>query len=119
MFQPISFNAIRQALEWHGFPVPKLRQLSFQDYDELWITAEYLATWSAEQLRQRYGHDLMFRSSHMRGVFITQLRECFCEDVIIADYALVLDPDEFRVLLYIKLGKDAIAAARFVEEINA
>lgn len=111
MYQPISFNVIRQALEWHRFPVPALRQLSFFDNDPEQVTAEYLATWTLEQaLKAVTPHTIW----HERGTqirFMQKLKECFCEDVTAVD--AYFDPlkKEFRVLLYVRLSREVIAAA--------
>jgi len=84
MYQPISFNAIRQALEWHGMPVPVLRQLSFYD-DELdgETSAEYLATWTPQQVADAVAHPEIYHATPLYYLFGEKLRACFYNDVVL------------------------------------
>jgi hypothetical protein len=111
MYQPISFNVIRQALDWHRFPVPALRQLSFFDSDPEQVTAEYLATWTAVQMLQQRGRASGPPTRITQVLFMEALTACFCEDVTAID--AYYDPlkEEFRVLLYVRLSREVIAAA--------
>jgi len=111
MYQPISFNVIRQALEWHGLPVPTLRQLSYWTYDPHELSAEYVATWSAEQLRQRFVISLLASIHWQLPVFVQQLRECFCDDIRLFDPEYDYIKEEFRVILYVTISREVIAAA--------
>jgi len=111
MYQPISFNVIRQALEWHGLPVPTLRQLSHFNYDPDNVSAEYLATWTAEQLRQRFGMAELNAVPWQAPVFVQQVRNCFCEDVRVMDPEYNLINGSFRVIFYVTISREVIAAA--------
>jgi len=111
MFQPISFNVIRQALVWHGFPVPKLRQMSFYDYSSEEITAEYFALWTKEQFFQvlHPGHP-----EYMIGddrLFLAKVQECFCEDVGVHYAYSDLYRDGFACLFYVRVSREVLAAA--------
>jgi len=111
MYQPISFNVIRQALQWHAFPVPTLRQLSYWDYDPNEITAEYVCTWSAEQLRQHFGMALLCSMPCDGLLFTRQLRQCFCEDVAVLDPEYDPVKESFSAILYVTISREVIAAA--------
>jgi len=84
MYHPISFNVIRQALEWHGMPVPMLHQLSFYD-NELHgeTSAEYLATWTPDQAASVAVQPEVPHAPHLCPLFSEKLRACFCDDVAV------------------------------------
>lgn len=119
MFQPISFNVIRQALEWHGFPVPKLRQLSLNDHDPDFVTAEYVAHWTAQQVQRVTGYPPGSQATYAEGEMGARLRQCFCEDVQVADP--VNDPvaHMMTALIYVRVPRDLLYWAHLLEEINA
>ncbi len=105
MYQPISFNVIRQALDWHGFPVPTLRQLSYTEGEET-LTAEYRASWPEHRVPLRY-----FRSENWTagkdGVasFKDDLQACFAQDVEVREVAWSDPKQEMTALLYVTVGK--------------
>jgi len=111
MYQPISFNVIRQALEWHALPVPTLRQLSFFSYDPDNVMAEYLATWTHAQVSECTGYRTDHAQSYVFSQFLDRLHNCFCEDVTIFHGGLSPIKDEFRVILYVTISREVIAAA--------
>lgn len=106
MYQPISFNVIRQALDWHKMPIPTLRELSYYDCFTDFISAEYLCVWTDEQLRQFAPTKLLHDGSYAYTVFANQLRECFCDDVKVVE--LHFDPlkEELRGLLYVTISRE-------------
>ena len=110
MYQPISFNVIRQALAWHGLPVPTLRQLSFYSYDPDNVMAEYVATWDTEQLRQLFGMAIILANAWFVPVFVKRISECFCEDVTIFDAAFDPVKEVFSVICYVTISREVIAA---------
>lgn len=107
MIKPIAFGTIEQALEWHGFPVPTLRQLSFYEWLDSW-TAEYRAEWKPIDLAMREGGADWSDGSAAYMRFLYDLRECFCNDI--CPVQMHYDP-ETRImsgLLYVRLPKEPI-----------
>lgn len=105
MFQPISMNVIRQALDWHGFPVPTLRELSYSDDSDGDITAEYQAVWALDRIIEGE-HDIPVSPvGVIVADFIRDLRGCFCEDVAVVDAHMDPLRDELKVLLYVKVSR--------------
>jgi len=103
MFQPISFNVIRQALEWHALPVPNLRVLSFHS-DEQRTTAEYLAIWPEHCLPLRFFERPTF-SDPRDGVsrFMDDLIQCFAADVAVRQVRWSEIRQEMSALLYVEV----------------
>lgn len=105
MYQPISFDVIRQALDWHGFPVPHLRQLSFYEWTD-YLSAEYYAVWSWLDIPAHYCvHSLEDGDTGFQE-FKRDLAACFCDDVTIIQ--LHFDPDNRHMyaLLHVQLAKN-------------
>lgn len=103
MYQPISFEVVRQACAWHDFPAPKLRQLSFHENEDGIVWAEYFATWPSTIIREKYHwysqHDdggLTFRA-HL------DLQRCFCDDVVVRHFSLDPTSTYFSCILYIQI----------------
>jgi len=103
MFQVISFNVIRQALDWHGLPMPKLRILSFYS-DELHTTAEYGAVWPEHCLPQRFFAAPTI-SDPRDGVsrFMDELIQCFAADVAVRQVRWSHILQEMSALLYVEV----------------
>jgi len=117
MYQPISFNVIRQALEWHGFPVPTLRQLSFYDFWDDFVSAEYLATWGPSLTAKVTGSSPERDGSYHYAVFAVRLRDCFAEDVTITDLHVNSHNLEMTALIYVKIPKGLAMWERMVEQL--
>jgi len=103
MFQPISFNVICQALEWHDLPRPKLRVLSVHEMDGV-IDAEYRATWRAVDLPDRVLYtDMSPLAVPCIALLANELHNCFAADVEV--FALEFDALTAIVsaLLYVRV----------------
>lgn len=109
MFQPISFNVIRQALAWHNLPVPTLRQLSLYDGYGDNVSAEYLALWAAEALETRWFGVPREDGDYYYTVMLNHLRDCFCDDIHMTE--LHWDPVNQRLaaLLYVKVDRTLLS----------
>ena len=119
MFQPISFNVIRQALEWHGVPIPKLRQLSLDDSDPDFIVGEYMATWAEEQFVAVLHPDKPgYQIGDMLN-FTHKVRECFCEDIKVFAQESELWECGVRLLLYVAVPRTTLAWWECFDAINA
>jgi hypothetical protein len=116
MFRPISFNVIRQALDWHGFPVPKLRQLSLDDHDLDCVTAEYVATWTRQQVEQVAELPEFWATNVARWKFEDTLKQCFCEDVRITNVSTNEEGATLTALLYVKVDRCLLYWASFLTE---
>lgn len=112
MFQPISFNVIRQALEWHGVPVPKLRMLSFSDYDQDLITAEYRASWAFDDLANAGMGVTMPNGGLFLADFASLVRGCFCEDVCVETVEARASTREVVAVFYVRVSKGLIYLAK-------
>lgn len=114
MYQPISFNVIRQALNWHGFPVPTLRQLSLNDHDLNFIWAEYRATWTEEQavsvIADYPDEDWTLACKN----FNFHLAKCFCEDVEVMNAEFHPLKRHLTVLFYVKVAREVVAMAQLL-----
>jgi hypothetical protein len=117
MFQPISFNVIRQALEWHGFPVPKLRQLSLDDHDPDFVTAEYVATWTPEQANAIPCSEPDFPIGPTLTLFIDKLQACFCHDVQVHSVERSEPGDNIVAFIYVKVDRGLLYWAQLLEVI--
>lgn len=115
MYQPISFNVIRQALEWHGLPVPTLRQLSYRDQEPGEWTAEYLAMWSMDRLVEYMSSSPVPPYDVLTGEFVNRLRECFCADIDVVDAHINPLRNDLVVLLYVRVSK---GISRWFEDIT-
>jgi hypothetical protein len=119
MFQPISFNVIRQALEWHGLPVPKLRQLSLNDHDPDCVTGEYVASWpltSVISVNNDYPDETYCLAV---ASFIHKLRSCFCQDIEIADGVPDVQGGIVTALIYVRVARGLLFWADLLDEIQA
>lgn len=111
MIQPISFNVIRQALDWHGFPVPALRQLSFYDFFTDFISAEYIATWTMDQV-EGVCHGLPSQDgSYYYVQFKNALSECFCEDIAVTELHWDSLFMTMRALFYVRIDRAVLVMA--------
>jgi hypothetical protein len=104
MYQPISFNVIRQALQWHAFPPPRLRVLCVSESDDL-IEASYQATWDVAELPDsvRWSDPPKFGVPDVARL-LKQVRECFASDVDVL--AAIHDPvaNVANVLLHVRVS---------------
>lgn len=109
MFRPISFNVIKQALEWHGFAVPQLRLMSFSDHDPDAVTAEYLAVWDEWQLDQKYF--VAPGDGKLQGIAIFQqdLQACFCDDVEVRQLQWHSPHEQMSAMLYVRVDRATFA----------
>lgn len=104
MFQPIAFSVIRQALEWHGFPVPSMRQLSFYEWEEH-FSAEYSLVWSASMLRDG-GKSLPHQDGDFAYTVLQyDLHDCFSDDVTLVQLHWDSEHLCLTALLYVQLAK--------------
>lgn len=111
MCQPISFNVIRQVLEWHGFPVPSLRLLSFSDTDPEVVVAEYLALWPISQLPRKYFVDPVRLRFGAVGEIQRDLQTCFCQDVTVLNVVQKPVHGLLSAVLYMQVGRSTLALA--------
>jgi len=101
MYQPISFNVIRQALAWHGFPVPQLRQLSYSPANEDGLaTAEYLATWGHSLIDAHYAMKLPHGGSRAQIIY-HDLMDCFMDDIQVLSVGYAFESQCYTALLYV------------------
>lgn len=104
MLQPIAFNVIRQALVWHDFPVPVMRQLSFYEWEDC-FSAEYGLTWAKSMLedagRCAPGQD----GDYCYTVLLYDLRDCFADDVTVVQCHWDEEHKCLQALLYVQLQK--------------
>lgn len=111
MYQPISFNVIRQALEWHNFPVPTIRQLSFHDMPDQEIIAEYYARWTTADVVKVTGMSPGWQAMYARIIFTEQLRQCFCEDIEATELLPTPLEEGFSCLIYVRISREVAAVA--------
>jgi hypothetical protein len=107
MFKPISFPVIRQAMAWEGLKPASLRVLSsFTAPDGIQL-ADYLATFTREQLADWLpGRDLRNQEPGWYE-FRHWLRDCFCSDVQVMGQQFSEDTGRMDVILSIKLTPGA------------
>jgi hypothetical protein len=117
MFQPISFNVIRQALEWHGFPVPILRQVSLSDLDPDAVWAEYVATWTPEQVDAIPCTEPDFPIPPALTLFIDRLQACFCEDIQVHSVERNEPSRTVTAFIYVKVDRALLYWASFLAEL--
>lgn len=114
MLQIISFNVIKDALKWHGMPLPNLRQLSYSEYEHF-FTGEYLARWEEWDVPVRYFFPPL-HDGDPDGVarFKADLQACFCEDITVIEVEWHDLPYEYMTaLIYCKVDKAVLAMDRF------
>jgi hypothetical protein len=115
MYQPISFNVIRQALAWHNMPFPHLRQLSYYDCFENFISAEYLAVWTRDQVSLVVGGFPVEDGSFYFECFARHLRECFCSDAIVTQLSVNPMQRTLCGLLYVTVPRETLVMASILE----
>lgn len=104
MLQPIAFSVMRQALDWHGFPQPTMRQLSFYEWRDT-FSAEYLCVWTGGQI-QGYLHATPSEDGDfIYTVLRTRLYDCFADDVSVVQLHWDNDNGLMSALLYVQLEK--------------
>lgn len=119
MFQPISFNVIRQALTWHGFPVPTLRLLSSAVFeDSPVIVAEYRAEWRYAQFDE-LKDGALYNGWQALHYIEQNLQECFCSDVQVRELRADEDLLMYVALFYVQVDKGMINWLRQTIEVNA
>lgn len=115
MYQPISFNVIRQALHWHGFPTPNLRQLSHSPSSEDGIsTAEYLATWGYSLIDDFYRHKSCKYPSRADNIQ-QDVQDCFTGDVCVLGVGWMPATRCYFALLYIQVDEKVEAWSRAMD----
>jgi len=103
MFQPISFNVICQALEWHDLPRPRLRVLSVHDMEGV-TEAEYRATWRAVDLPDRILYkDMEPLAVPCIALLSRELRDCFASDVEVFGLEFDALTATVSALLYVRV----------------
>jgi hypothetical protein len=81
MYQPISFNVIRQALKHSGIPCPMLRELSMYKFPDGSITAEYVMTWTLAQIERYYAMPPRSLNPDNLATFAYIVQQSFAEDI--------------------------------------
>lgn len=115
MLQPIAFSVIRQALDWHGFPVPAMRQLSFYEWEEH-FSAEYALTWSAAALRAA-GKSIPGQDGDFPYTVLQyDLYDCFSDDVTVIQLHWDSELLTLSALLYVQLAKNPYQLVLMPEE---
>jgi len=105
MYKPISFQVIRQALQWQGIPAPlTIRLLSTFKWPDGSTSAEVVATWESAAVMHHTGYASLYDGSVAYSRFLSDLRDCFCEDVhpVAAHYEVATD--RMSVELYCKVN---------------
>jgi len=103
MYQPISFEVVRQALAWHGFPIPRLRQLSCSPIrEDGFSTAEYLARWSHSLIDDHYSQGHYFAKSRSE-LMQRDLQECFTDDINVTGVGFDLWANDYFALIYVRV----------------
>jgi len=111
MYQPISFNVIRQALEWHGFPVPILRCLSVSPPSEEGIVyAEYHARWGYSLLDE-LGTEAYHKRQQPLDYIKAKLQDCFCGDVEVCVLRVDDKAQEYIAVLDVKVDQTVTVLA--------
>lgn len=104
MLKPISFEVVRQALEWHDFPQPTIRQLSFYEWDTVY-TAEYLLTWKVSDIPEALRLFAWSSDPEDWYVFENHLQGCFCDDLRVIKLVVDADKTVVKVLVVAELEK--------------
>lgn len=104
MLQPISFEVIRQAISWHDFPQPVIRQLSFYEWDSC-FSGEYLLTWELEDIPAHLRSWVWSDKADDWWKFEEELQECFCSDVRVIKLVIDSDPMHVKVLVHVEVDK--------------
>lgn len=116
MYQPISFNVIRQALEWHGFPVPKMRMLSYRE-DGATVIAEIYAEWQEFLIPIRFfGPANEFANADRIFLFKEELQQCFCEDVAIVEIGWVDERQLMKGIFYVRIEKTVLVLPQWLND---
>lgn len=104
MIQPIAFSVLRQALLWHAFPVPEMRQLSFYEWPD-YFQAEYLLTWPEHIIPQKYFVPSRWQFRDGLAAFWHDLEDCFASDVLVLDCTWHELDQQMTALLSVQLEK--------------
>jgi len=107
MLKPIGFEVIRQALDWHDFPLPLLRQLSFYEWDDK-FSAEYRAQWEFEQLGERHWFTTGSGEFALSPSFASDLAMCFARDISVIDVQVQSAKHRVVALLHVSLSKEPV-----------
>lgn len=105
MIQPISFNVIQQAIQWHGLPTPGLQTLSISGMDREAMRAEYEAVWPEHVIPQRYFGPQVPEWYDGVAHFKGDLQDCFCEDVHVVNCRWDDLKQQMIAVLYIRVDR--------------
>jgi len=101
MYKPISFNVIRQALEWS--PLPELQHiqlLSTFKWPNGDTSGEYVVTFKGADVRDLFGQEPLYEGSWIDSEMRITLQECFCHDITVVRSWVVVGADLWKAELY-------------------
>lgn len=104
MLKPISFEVVRQALRWHDFPQPAIRQLSYYEWDS-YYSAEYLLIWRVEDVPPKLRAFSWSNDPEDWYRFEIELQECFCTDLRVIKLVIDADREHVKVVVNVELLK--------------
>jgi hypothetical protein len=103
MFKPISFNVVRQAIQWSDLPLPtKIRMLSSFKWPDGSTSGEYVLTWDGVAVREATDWKALHDGSDADVWFRYWLQQCFCSDIQVVRTWCDPQHDLYKAELYAK-----------------
>lgn len=101
MYKPISYNVIRQAIQWSGLPdILNIRMLSSFKWPNGDTSGEYVLTFAGNEVRTVTGESSLFEGADSDILMKRWLQECFCQDVTVVRSWVDVQRDLWKVELY-------------------
>jgi len=101
MYQPISYNTIRQALTWSAVPEPiSLRMVSTFKWPDGSTSGEYLLVWEGSTIRELSEVWDLYEGSGTDIWTREQIQQSFCSDITVVRSWVDVQHDKYYVELY-------------------
>jgi len=84
MYKPISYNVIRQAIDWSDLPAPqKIRMLSTFKWPNGDTSGEYMLTFDGAAVREALNILCLWDGAPGDVIMRDRLQQCFCRDIVV------------------------------------
>jgi len=101
MYQPISYNTIRQALSWSVMPDPlSIRMVSTFKWPDGSTSGEYIMCFEGHQVREAFDREELYDGSAADVSARDAIRESFCTDITPVRAWVDAQHDKYYVELY-------------------
>lgn len=104
MYQPISYNTIRQAISWSNMPVPKsVRMVSNFKWPDGTVSGEYILAFEGWQIRDAWEVSDLYEGSAADTWSQMDLNNSFCNDVTVVRSWMDVQHDTWYCEMYCRV----------------